>query len=349
MNNTLRSILSQSIVWALTLAYFTILRQFGQDLVDEPEPITIYEYVLIYFSTGLLFSIVFVSIDKLVTKKLKSIQSFGAVILLRSLLSLIIFIILIVIGSIIYMLPNWATFSTEIITNYLFSKEGALILSYLFLVSFIIQFIKQIDRKFGSGNLFRMLKGEFHRPKEVERIVMFLDLKSSTSIAEQIGHIKYSRLLQECFNQLTMTKDFEAEIYQYVGDEVVIVWETKKGLKSSNILKFYYAYKNVLMNRADYYKSTYGVFPEFKCGCHIGKVVMTEIGQVKREIAYHGDVMNTAARIQSQCNKLNREFLMSKELYHLLVNDKAFKFEFMSDDILKGKKSQVKIYSVTDN
>ncbi|WP_219011061.1 hypothetical protein [Aquimarina litoralis] len=47
---------------------------------------------------------------------------------------------------------------------------------------------------------------------------MFLDLNSSTSIAEKIGHMKYSQLIQDCFDQLDMTEDFGAEIYQYVGD-----------------------------------------------------------------------------------------------------------------------------------
>ena len=243
------------------------------------------------------------------------------------------------------MIPNWRFLNFDIITDYLFSIDGVLILSFVFFISFLIQFIKQVDKKFGPGNLIRMLKGEFHAPKEVDRIVMFLDMKSSTTIAEQIGHIKYSRLIQECFDQLDMTRDFGAEIYQYVGDEVVIVWEPEKGLKDSNILKFYYSYRKALKDKADYYKSKYDVVPEFKCGCHIGKVVMTEIGQIKREIAFHGDVMNTAARIQSQCNNLNREFLLSEELYKSLTIDTSYKFEFMSDDILKGKKSNVKIYS----
>ena len=233
--------------------------------------------------------------------------------------------------------------------NYLFSKDGVLTLSFLFLVSFLIQFVKLVDKKFGPGNLIRMLKGEFHSPKEVNRIVMFLDLKSSTTMAEQIGHVKYSRLIQECFDKLDMTRDFGAEIYQYVGDEVVIVWDTDQGLKNSNVLKFYYSYKKALLDSADHFKAEYDVVPKFKCGCHIGKVVMTEIGQIKREIAFHGDVMNTASRIQSQCNNLNKEFLLSGELYKSLTDDKSYIFEFMCDDLLKGKKSSVKIYSVRDN
>lgn len=296
-----------------------------------------------------MYSVVVFLIDKFLVGKLKSIRSFGIVILLKSILSLLVFICLIILSIFIYVIPKWESFNSGIIKSYLFSKEGGLALSFIFLIAFVIQFVRQVDKKFGPGNLIRMLKGVFHVPREVDRIVMFLDLKSSTTIAETIGHVNYNRLIQECFYQLDMTSDFAAEIYQYVGDEVVIVWESEKGLKNSNILKLFYSYKKALMDRAESYKAAYDVVPIFKCGCHIGKVVMTEIGHVKREIAFHGDVMNTAARIQSKCNLFRQEFLVSDELYKLLANDSSFKFEFISDDILKGKKSKIKIYSVCAN
>ncbi len=348
MKKVIKTILFQTIIWSIALAYFTLLRQFGQNLVEEPEPRNLFEFALIYLSLGLVYSIIFVSFETMVAKKINSIKSFGTVILLRSILSLFIFIIMLVAGVIIYMIPQWEMLSFEIITNYLFSNEGVLTLSYLFCVSFLFQFIRQIDKKFGPGNLARMLKGEFHVPKEVDRIVMFLDLKSSTAIAEQIGHLKYSRLIQECFDQLDMIRDFGGEIYQYVGDEVVIIWETKMGLKDSNVLKFYYSYREALLSRESHYKSEYGVVPMFKCGCHMGKVVMTEIGRIKREIAFHGDVMNTAARIQSRCNSLNQKFLLSEELYASLKHDSSFQFEFVGEEILKGKKNNVNIYGVKE-
>jgi adenylate cyclase len=35
------------------------------------------------------------------------------------------------------------------------------------------------------------------------------------------------------------------------------------------------------------------------------------VGDIKRDIAYHGDTLNTAARIQSVCNQYNKRFLTS--------------------------------------
>jgi len=346
MKKYLKDIAIQTATWTFALIYFTMLRQFGQELVDGSAPRSILTYAALYLVIGLVSSIILIAFEGLLSKRLNSIKSFGMGILVRAFLHLIIFIVLITTGTFLYALIINNVLDLDLVTNYLFSKEGILTLSYLFFISFLIQSVKLVDTKFGPGNLFRMLKGEFHSPKEVERIVMFLDLKSSTTIAERIGHIKYSRLIQECFDELGIARTFSAEIYQYVGDEVVLVWEPTKGLNNTNCINFYYAYRQALINKAEHFKSNYGVIPYFKCGCHIGKVVMTEIGQVKREIAYHGDVMNTAARIQSQCNVHNKEFLLSEKLYKLLLDCTSFKFNFIDSVNLKGKINDVKIYDV---
>ncbi|MEM9546379.1 MAG: adenylate/guanylate cyclase domain-containing protein [Bacteroidota bacterium] len=349
MNSYLKHILIQALVWTFSLAYFTLLRQYGQELVDVPESRSFLEYSLIYVSIGLLCSIVLVSFDKWISKKLNTVNSFGISILIKSIVYLIVSVLLLIAAIAFYTITSEEITILAAIQNYLISKEGLLTLSYFFLISLLIHFVEHVNKKFGPGNLVRMLKGEFYRPKEVNRIVMFLDLKSSTAIAEKIGHIKYSRLIQDCFNQLGMVANFGAEIYQYVGDEVVLIWEPEKGLNSSNILKFFYAYTETLTQKTLHYISEYGVVPKFKCGCHIGNVVMTEIGQIKREIAFHGDVMNTAARIQSQCNAFNKEFLVSEALFNLLSHDPAFEFELIEDVVLKGKSSTIKIYCVGKN
>jgi len=74
---------------------------------------------------------------------------------------------------------------------------------------------------------------------------------------------------------------------------------------------------------------------------------MAEVGIIKREIAYHGDTINTASRIQEECKKQDKEFLISEELYQLLNKDNIFTYEYIDDVLLKGKSKNVKIYSVS--
>ena len=127
-------------------------------------------------------------------------------------------------------------------------------MSYMAVASLLLNFVKQVSLKFGEGNLWKMLIGKFHRPQEEERILMFLDLRSSTTIAEKLGHIKYSELIQDCFNDLAIVRDQEAEIYQYVGDEAVLSWSVNDGLKNNNCINAYYNFKDTLRKDLDIIK-----------------------------------------------------------------------------------------------
>ena len=63
----------------------------------------------------------------------------------------------------------------------------------------IIIFFRQLDRILGPGVLLSYLLGRYHRPHRESRIFMFLDLKSSTSLAEELGHEAYLGLINEFF------------------------------------------------------------------------------------------------------------------------------------------------------
>jgi len=93
----------------------------------------------------------------------------------------------------------------------------------------ITLFLLQVNDKFGSGILLKFLAGNYHQPKKEERIFMFMDMRSSTTIAEKIGNEKYFNLLNDVFADITNTIiNYEGEIYQYVGDEIVISWSIKR-------------------------------------------------------------------------------------------------------------------------
>ncbi len=147
---------------------------------------------------------------------------------------------------------------------------------------------------------------------------MFLDLRSSTTYAEQIGHEKFSEMIQDCFYDLAMVvEEHRAEIYQYVGDEAVLTWKMKNGLSDHNSLRAFFAFDDRLKSRSEYYREKYGFIPEFKAGLNGGEVMVAEVGEIKKEIAYHGDVLNTGARIQARCNFYGRNLLISERLKEL--------------------------------
>lgn len=214
-------------------------------------------------------------------------------------------------------------------------------LSFIFNTAFL--FISLI----GGNILVNLLMGKYHHPKEEERIFMFLDIKSSTTIAEKIGHLKFIARLNDFFydmaENIMLTK---AEIYKYVGDEIILTWKMKSGLRNANCLRLFFQHMEKIHSRKDYYMSAYGVIPEFKAGLHGGKVVAGELGNIKMEIGYFGDVMNTTARIESLCNDKGELFLVSGDILELM--DLPAEFESIShgEIVLRGKEKPVAVFGV---
>jgi adenylate cyclase len=209
-----------------------------------------------------------------------------------------------------------------------FSVNTLVILLYTGVVSFGFNLLKQVSRKFGPGNLRRLLLGKYYHPRRENRIFLFLDLKSSTSHAERLGHHRYSSLIQDCFRDLAVTLEHRAEVYQYVGDEAVLSWEAEAGLDDLNCLRAFYRFRDQLWARAQHYERRYGFVPEFKAGGNIGEVTGVEVGEIKREIAFHGDVLNTAARIQA------------------LPPSPDFTFNRVGTIQLRGRQLPVEVYAV---
>jgi adenylate cyclase len=190
------------------------------------------------------------------------------------------------------------------------------------------------------------MTGSFHKPQEEYRIFMFLDLEGSTEIAEKLGHLKYSRFIQDCFYDLSVFETSNAEVYQYVGDEAVLTWKVKTDKKLVNKINGYFLFKERLLSKQDYYNSSYCITPVFKASMHLGPVTAVEVGSLKREIAYHGDTLNITSRLQKQCKIFNQDFLVSGSIVNAIEKSQIFTFNKIEEQVLKGKKETTTIYSV---
>jgi adenylate cyclase len=220
-------------------------------------------------------------------------------------------------------------------------------LVFYFVMTIIITFINQVNTKYGPGVLLPILLGKYRNPIEEERIFMFMDLRSSTTIAESLGHINYSSFIRDSFMDINQVLfPYNAQVYQYVGDEIVLSWTIKEGLKNLSCVHFYFACEKQFDEKKEYYIKNYGQVPHFKAGLHMGKVTAVEIGEVKRDIAYHGDTLNTAARIQSMCNDYNKKFLISSYFAELSNVDSQFATTTLGNILLKGKTTTVGIVSI---
>ena len=230
--------------------------------------------------------------------------------------------------------------------EFVFEPGSFAIYFYIISVDIFMVILRQVNLLLGEDNLGKLLRGKFYSPREEERIFMFLDLHSSTKLAEKLGHIKYSKLIQDCFNDLGVVVENEAEIYQYVGDEVILTWILQDGIKNQNCINAYFNFKQQLAKKDKYYFENYNCKPFFKAGINAGVVTVTEIGKYKKEIAYHGDTINTAARIQGKCNEFNQELLISENLKEK-VESSNFKFSKLGSIALRGKEKEVPVFSIS--
>lgn len=339
--------------WILITYFYYLLSVWGIRHLMKDNVVTEYldsgyahlEIILL----GLVFGTLFAFINTLTDRTRIRKKSFGAVIIIRSGLYLLAFFTAAIIIYAVYYIfgilteKQWQESAGFITTKYMIS-----VVVYFSLAIIFMNFIIQVSRKFGRGNLLKLLFGKYHTPKDEYHIFMFMDLQGSTAIAERLGHNIYSQLMQNCFHDLTdVVIKYNASIYQYVGDEVVLTWDMKNGLQNLNCIKAYFAFERKLKSREKFYLKNFDTAPFFKCGVDCGEVTVAEIGEIKREIAYHGDVLNTAARIEKKCTPLNKKMIISEYLEkELPENIDGFTKELIGDIELKGKKGEINLFSI---
>ena len=208
-------------------------------------------------------------------------------------------------------------------------------------------FYFEISENMGHNVMIKFLSGRYHEPTQERRVFMFLDMRSSTSNAEKLGHLQYFEFLKTYYKDLSDSIiEYEGEIYQYVGDEIIVSWPLEKGIANFNCIRCFLTMKADLQSRSDLYLKTFGLEPSFKAGLHCGDVTSGEIGALKKEIIYTGDTLNATSRIQSLCNAYKVDILLSEELIQVLPSSSDFQFTSLGQTVLKGKKENVVLFTI---
>ena len=174
-----------------------------------------------------------------------------------------------------------------------------------------------LNRLLGRRVFFNFVAGRYHRPRVETRALLFIDMVSSTSLAERLGELRFLTLLNRFVADLSHAITREGgEIHKYMGDEVIATWRLgrRRDEDGSAALRACFAARARLAARAGAYEREFGLRPEFRAALHSGPVVMGELGSVKMEIALIGDTMNTAARIHEACRETGHAVLASAAL-----------------------------------
>jgi adenylate cyclase len=87
--------------------------------------------------------------------------------------------------------------------------------------------------------------------------------------------------------------------------------------------------------------------PRFRGGLHGGTVTAGELGDLRQQIVFVGDILNTAARLEEYAKRTGRELVISGELLDRLPLPPWVEVTPCGDLAIKGKEARVAAYSVT--
>jgi adenylate cyclase len=301
-----------------------------------------------YVGAGLLFGAVVGIVNRFAETRWLRRKSFGLIVLIRTGLYIAgLAVVATIIMTIMVVTTLWPL-------DDLIALWQAFTLRYLFAIGIwlvlmvaSIDFLLEIRRVIGQQNLWRLFTGHYRQPRDEDRVFLFMDLKASTTMAEALGHKLYSQLIQACFEDLTLVAlEYDAAIYQYVGDEVILSWPAKRSGSESDSVRAFFAYEGILAEKRSAYMERFGVVPVFRGGIDTGQVTATEIGDLKRDIAYHGDVLNTASRILDLCKERGGRLLVSDRVGDAVEVDPTVRSSWRDEVVMKGKQEETGVYSL---
>ena len=345
LNFRLRTVIGLTILWMVFgFIFFYNLINVRDDLGVVVE---LWKFVLVFGLMGFIINLALVFYFKNAFNRFPTWATILFKLILAFLLFLLIsFVFLALYYTLRYRAGNLADFTHSFFTKVMFTNTFLVFFTDLIVLSFLSIVFIDITHRFGPGMFWSMLTGQYNNPRQENRIFIFLDINSATTIAEHLGHEQYFNMLKDFFSDITipvLTND--GMIYQYVGDEIVISW---LNLPENKIkaLKFLRNAFYLLKRREELYIEKYGTSPDFKAGIHAGEVTAGFVGEIKTELIYSGDTMNTAARIRSMCNELNENFVLSEDFMEDFYQPAGYEINKIGTMELKGKTEPVKVYSL---
>lgn len=213
--------------------------------------------------------------------------------------------------------------------------------------SLVVNLVLILRRLLGARVLLSLFTGRYHRPRAEERVVLFMDLRGSTQLAERIGAERFHRFLNKVFSDLTdPVLEAGGEIYRYVGDEVIVSWPVRHGGLGSRCIDCVFAIADALADRRAAYMADFGTEPRMRAALHAGPLIIGEMGDLKREFVMLGDTMNTTARIEDACRTLARDVIASAPALRLFKLPPGVRAESLGTVALRGKESELELFAL---
>lgn len=252
---------------------------------------------------------------------------------------------------IVFLLGAWIGYRLVPIPGFVRFEIGLGDLLYFVAISFVVSFLFDLNRLLGQNVLLSFVSGRYFQPRVEQRILLMIDMRNSTSVAERLGEVGFHRLLNRFVGDLTgPIVIWKGEIHKYVGDELIVTWPLAAGLKEARCLRACFGAIGRLAALRPFYEREFGLSVDLRAALHCGPVVVGEMGTAKKEIALIGDTMNTTARIVDACRDSGELVIASAALLRQLTAiPSGVDARPLGPISLRGKESPVELFALKTN
>lgn len=218
---------------------------------------------------------------------------------------------------------------------------------FAFLVVAFINVAVRVHSLVGTRVLLNFLLGRYHRPLREQQVFMFVDFLDARGLSRRLGDLRAQTLIAAVFFDVDEpVREFGGETHRYIADEMVVTWPLARGIKAARCLECALEIDALLRANAEKYRVRYGEAPRLRMALHGGPVVVSEIGDERREIVYFGDTINTAARLRGLGKKIERNLVVSAALLEQMKLPEAARAEDMGTFELSGKAEGTRVFAV---
>jgi adenylate cyclase len=265
---------------------------------------------------------------------------------LTSLVALVVWVVCIVISiRVIAPAVTGLQYYPQGVPVTIFSRD----LVFSIVIGLLVNFGVRARSLFGGRVLINFLLGRYHRPLRENQVFLFVDVIDARGLAKRLGDLRAQSLIATFFFDIArVIVEHGGETHRYVGDELVVTWPLARGTVGARCVRCALAIESVVKERALHYRLKYGETPQIRMALHGGAVVVSEIGDNRREIVYFGDTINTTARLRSLAKQVGRRLLISADLLAQMRLPPGVHSEDMGEFNLSGKEASVRVYAVHD-
>lgn len=196
----------------------------------------------------------------------------------------------------------------------------------------------------GAGHIFHFLIGTYHRPVSRQKIVLFLDMVGSSSIAERLEpKDSMAFIARFIFDASLAFRIKGGDIVNYTGDGLVVLWPLDK---ADNAVESVDTLTHIINKNKDYYKKKFGIVPSFRIGIHGGEVIISQIGEEKLFLGLYGDVVNTAARLEQMCKEIGTHLLFSKTVRQYMSLSMKNQSKHLGKRDVRGREGKIDVFTL---